>query len=304
MEIVNWELPLTSGLCSSLIAALAEKYPFIQSQVIGRSVFQTPVSAVTLGTGSRKVIFTAAHHANEWITAPVLLKFAEDQAAGYEKDPDNPQNLLNRVTMYLVPLVNPDGVDLVTGGIPKDSPRYEIAKEIGEKYPGIPFPQGWKANLLGTDLNLNYPAGWETAREIKASLGFDSPAPRDFVGYSPFDQAETQALSYFTIQKDPALVVALHSQGGEIYWQYGDISVPGARELGEEMAQVSGYRLADPAFNSSFAGYKDWFIEKFRRPGYTVEVGKGRNPLPLSQLPEIYSACSPLLLTAALGLPS
>lgn len=42
-------------------------------------------------------------------------------------------------------------------------------------------------------------------------------------------------------------------------------------------------------FASSFAGYKDWFLQEYRRPGYTIEAGIGNNPLPISQFNEIYN---------------
>jgi len=96
-------------------------------------------------------------------------------------------------------------------------------------------------------------------------------------------------------------VLAYHSQGKEIYWSFMDYNVPGARELGEDLARVSGYTLAEPAPNSSYAGYKDWFIKIFRKPGYTVEVGSGTNPLPLSQFDEIYRDNLGILVTAAVG---
>ena len=99
---------------------------------------------------------------------------------------------------------------------------------------------------------------------------------------------------------DPELVLAYHSQGEVIYWQFGE-EVPGARELGERFAKVSGYELADTPYESSFAGYKDWFIQEFRRPGYTIEVGTGDNPLPLSQFDKIYRDNLGILVTAALG---
>ena len=126
--------------------------------------------------------------------------------------------------------------------------------------------------------------------------GYTRPAPRDFVGGAPLDQRESLALAEYTRQVDPQLVLAYHTQGQEIYWQFRDIFVPGARELGEEFAALSGYRLADTPYNSSFAGYKDWFIQMFRRPGYTIEAGLGENPLPISQLPEIYKANVPILV--------
>ena len=94
-------------------------------------------------------------------------------------------------------------------------------------------------------------------------------------------------------------MLAFHTQGKEIYWQFDDIDVPGARELGEKLASVSGYALSDVPYNSAFAGYKDWFIKIFRRPGYTIEAGSGTNPLPLSQFDEIYKDTLPILLAAA-----
>ena len=96
-------------------------------------------------------------------------------------------------------------------------------------------------------------------------------------------------------------MLAYHSQGKEIYWQFLDYTVPGARELGERFAQASGYTLAQTPYASSFAGYKDWFIQNFRRPGYTIEVGEGTNPLPLSQFDEIYRANLPIMVLAATG---
>ncbi len=39
---------------------------------------------------------------------------------------------------------------------------------------------------------------------------------------------------------------------------------------------------------SANAGYKDWFIQHYNRPGYTIEAGIGVAPLPLSQFDKIY----------------
>ena len=306
MPIVNTEVPITSERNQRYLQQIAETYPFVQLKQVGTTDFQRPIWMLTIGTGKRHVLFTAAHHANEWITALVLLKYAEDLAQAIQNDEilfgQRAKELADAVTIHIIPLENPDGVDLVTGAIRPEAPQYLIARELAQAYPAIPFPNGWKANLLGTDLNLNYPAGWLQAREIKFSQGYTTPGPRDFVGRSPLDQPETRSLAELTEKLDPDLVLAYHSQGKEIYWQFRDYFVPGARELGEVMARVSGYRLAETPYESSFAGYKDWFIQEFRRPGYTIEVGSGENPLPLSQFPEIYRDNVPLLNIAALGL--
>ena len=306
MPIVNTGIPVTSASCEKTIREIARKYPFCRVERIGETAFQRPVTALTIGTGPRRVLFTAAHHANEWITALVLLKYAEDLTEAIQNDGilfgQRARPLAEAVTVCLIPMVDPDGVDLVVGAIQPGETQYDLARQLAENYPFIPFPDGWKANLLGVDLNLNYPAGWLQAREIKFSKGYTRPGPRDYVGRAPLNQMETRALADFTENFDPALVLAYHSQGKEIYWQFMDYEVPGAKELGEVMARVSGYTLADTPYESSFAGYKDWFIQLFRRPGYTIEVGSGVNPLPLSQFPEIYRDNVPLLNIAALGL--
>ena len=301
MTIVNTSLPITSESCDRMIREIVRSYPFCRTELLPTTAFQRPIRTLVIGNGARKVIYSAAHHANEWITALVRLKLADELAQGIQRGEQAAKAIAEAATIYMVPMVDPDGVDLVTGAIPTGSIQYVQAQRIAEDFPEIPFPDGWKANLLGVDLNLQYPAGWLRAREIKFRQGYDRPAPRDYVGRAPLNQLETRALAGFTEYIDPALVLAYHSQGKEIYWQFLDYEVPGARELGEKMAAASGYTLADTPYSSSFAGYKDWFIQNFRRPGYTVEVGAGVNPLPLSQFDEIYRDNVPILTIAALG---
>jgi g-D-glutamyl-meso-diaminopimelate peptidase len=250
------------------------------------------------------VIYSGAHHANEWITSLLLLKFVEELAEAIRQEscifgvPG--KQIAEAATIYTVPMVNPDGVDLVVGAIPAGTLPFEVARTFADFYPGIPFPTGWKANLAGVDLNLQYPAGWLQAREIKFSQGYTQPGPRDYVGRAPLTQPEAKALAGYTEYIDPELVLAWHTQGEVIYWQFRDIFVPGAKELGERLAQVSGYTLEDTPYESAFAGYKDWFIQNFRKPGYTIEAGSGENPLPLCQFDEIYRENLGILVTAAL----
>ena len=305
MPIVRTDVPMTSQLCEETIQQIVRTYPFCRTEILTTTAFDRPLRTLVIGRGPRKVLYTAAHHANEWITAPVILKFVEELAQAIQNGGQifgvDGKELEERVTIYTVPMVNPDGVDLVTGVIRPGQAQYEMAATLSQNYPTIPFPDGWKANLLGVDLNLNYPAGWLQAREIKYSQGYDRPGPRDFVGRAPLNQLETRALAGYTEFLDPDLVLAYHTQGEVIYWQFQDIEVPGARELGERLAQVSGYTLDETPYESAFAGYKDWFIKYFRRPGYTVEVGSGINPLPLSEFDRIYRDNLGILVTAALG---
>ncbi len=307
MAIVNTDVPMTSQRCTETIQALAAAYPIFKVRQLTTTAYGNPVWVMEIGEGERHVIYSAAYHANEWITTPVILKFLEELAGAAQSGGKlwgvSAQTILKAATIHAVPMVNPDGVDLVTGALQSGSGPYESARNLAQYYPDIPFPDGWKANLLGVDLNLQYPAGWLMAREIKFSQGYTRPGPRDYVGRAPLNQRESIALAEYTQEIDPALVLAYHTQGQVIYWQFRDYAIPGARELGEEFARVSGYLLDDTPYESSFAGYKDWFIQDFRRPGYTIEVGLGENPLPLSQFDEIYRDNLGILVTAATGLP-
>lgn len=308
MPIVTTDIPITSARNVELIQALSAAYPFIRTQQFGATAFGRPLWSLTIGNGERKVLYTAAHHANEWITAYILLKFAEELAAALASSGSvygiPGATIADVATVTLVPLMDPDGVDLVTGAIAPGTAEYELARTLADTYPQIPFPRGWKANLLGVDLNLQYPAGWLRAREIKFSQGYTRPGPRDYVGRAPLNQLESRALAQLTEQIDPSLVLAYHTQGRVIYWQFQDYVVPEAEALAEDFARTSGYGLEEVPPESSYAGYKDWFIQDFRRPGFTIEVGEGENPLPLSQFDEIYRDNLGILTAAATGLPN
>ena len=308
MAIVKTDVPMTAELCDRTILQLAEVYPQCRTELLTQTAYGRPVRSLVIGRGPRKVLYTAAHHANEWITATVILKFIEDFAQALTTAGQigsvAAADLEQAATIYTVPMVNPDGVALVTGELQPGQLPYVTAQALGENYPQIPFPDGWKANLLGVDLNLQYPAGWLQAREIKFAQGYDRPGPRDYVGRAPLNQLESRALAGYTEAIDPELVLAYHTQGKVIYWQFEDVVVPGARELAEAFALSSGYVLEDTPFESAFAGYKDWFIKVFRRPGFTIEAGEGENPLPIGQFEEIYRDNLGILITAALGNPT
>lgn len=300
--VVPTGIQWSSDVLDCVIEGITSRYPFLRSRTIGRSAMGKPLYALTLGSGTRNVLYNATHHANEWITTPILLRFAEDLASAFARDSllhNIPAaEIMKKAKFFIVPCVNPDGMDLVTGYL-SDGTTYQKTKQIAMKYPTIPFPDGWKANIRGVDLNLQYPAAWEQARDIKYAQGYDSPAPRDYVGTAPLTQPEARAMVRLTELVSPDRILAYHTQGAVIYPNFMDFDPPGAMVLAWRLAAASGYDVTRTPPESAYAGYKDWFIQTYNRPGYTIEAGRGVSPLPIEDFDEIYAHNLPILVLTA-----
>lgn len=66
--------------------------------------------------------------------------------------------------------------------------------------------------------------------------------------------------------------------------------------MAEIMATSSGYALDTPVGIADGGGFKDWFISEFGRPGFTVELGQGKNPLPAENAGKILDRVSEMLM--------
>ncbi len=305
-DVVSGEVAFTPTYLELCVRGLTARYPFITASAAGTSVMGRPLHLLTIGSGQNEVFYNASHHANEWITSPLLMQYLETYARSFALGAtvfgQSAQSLFEVTTLYMMPMVNPDGVALVTGEL-TDGAYFDRAREIADDYPSIAFPGGWKANINGVDPNLQYPAGWNEAREIKFAQGYVSPAPRDYVGAAPLEIPESRAAYNLTRRHNFTLTISYHTQGRVIYWKYLDRLPPDSFEIAKRFAAVSGYEVELTPTTSGYAGYKDWFIQDYDRPGYTIEAGLGTAPLPLSQLPEIYAENEGILtlgLTATL----
>ena len=281
---------------------LRREFPFVYIHELTRTAHGRPIHALQIGSGDRKLLLAAGHHANETITSEVLWRFLftycgalRDGGAVCGADA---LSLYHGAMVYLVPLADPDGADLVAGAIAPGSAEYRAAAQIAAQFPDVPFPSGWKANLSGVDLNLNYPARWETARRIKAAKGIARPAPRDYPGVRPLDQPETAALTAYAACIRPDLMLALHTQGRVIYPGPRETAPEGSEALAQALAAASGYEIEDVPAGSANAGFKDWFLQRFHRPAFTLECGLGENPLPPSALDGLCVELFPLFVTA------
>jgi len=282
-NILTFDEPYTSETLEQDLFTLVNIYPFMTLRAIGTSVMGKPIYEVIIGQGEKNIHINGSFHANESITTSVIMKFLNDYLVALTNNDSirevDMQQFFNSITLSLVPMVNPDGVDLVNEGLPELENFQELVLNINN---GSTNFDGWKANIRGVDLNNQYPANWEIERERKPS----SPSPRDFPGYEPLSEPESIALYNLVNESNFDRVLALHTQGKVIFWGYEGLEPPISETIVQEYSRVSGY--APIRYVDSHAGFKDWFIQQFRRPGFTVELGRGVNPLPFSQFDEIY----------------
>ena len=300
MERIVTPQPGDHGAVCGMIGALCGRYRFLTAVPIGRSVLGRSLWGLTLGTGRQRVLMAAAFHGQEWLTALVCLRLCEEMcdalARNGELDGWDLHRALAGRSIVFVPMVNPDGVEIALHGSACGGPYADQVRAAGGDVQGL-----WQANARGVDINHNFNAGWEQLQQEEQKKGITGPGARQYGGPAPESEPETQALVALCERCGFRHMMALHSQGEEIYWEYGDCTPPASKLMALIMASASGYAVAAPTGLAVHGGFKDWFIEHTGRPGFTIELGKGKNPLPVTELDTIYGKAREMLLISVLA---
>jgi len=287
--IVNPNEVYTYEKMTEDIKELAKEYPYlIDYKSIGTTKDDRDIWAVKLGRGKVTVMLNGAHHAREWMTSTLLMYMTEQYAKAYKENVDfegyDVQELLNSTTIWIVPMVNPDGVTLQQKGA--NSFSYSTRKKLIELNDDSKDFESWKANIEGVDLNRQYPAGWD-------DVLVTSPGSKNYKGTYPLVTEEAEAMVEFTRNIKPEMVNAYHSSGQVIYWYYNNKkeNLNSDYEIASSLAKITGYKLINPSQFVVGAGYKDWFIQEFNRPGFTTEISPsvGETNPPLALFPDVWA---------------
>lgn len=281
------------------INELCEKYKFIKKLTIGKSSLGKPITALKIGSASQYALITAAFHGSERITSNVLLMFVEELAYALQNNGYvagiNAERAMRGRGIIFVPCVNPDGCDIALYG-------KSALGEKAEKYAKLcnnDF-ENWNANARGVDIKCNFDVGWEKLRQKQRKEGIYGPSKMHFGGFKPESEPETVALTNLCRTADIRHVTALHTQGEVIYWSYSKNQPPKSRKMAEIMSTSSGYALDYPCGITAGGSFKDWFIDEFNRPGFTLEIGKGKNPLPIETAEDIYLKIREMLILCSI----
>lgn len=291
MDYITKPTVMTDENQRNMIFSLKKAYPFLNVGIIGRSLCSREIYSLSIGRSKNPLLIAAGFHGQEWLTCLLALRWAElILRSKANKTPIwgiDTYRIAQEI--IIVPCVNPDGVQIAIEGASVACGYASLVSELSAASSEL-----WNANARGVDINHNFDAGWDILRQIEIESGILGPSPRRYGGPMPESEPESKAIVNLSKMRKPAMALALHSQGEEIFWQYGDSIPPRSETIAKILAAASGYRLVDNTGLASHGGFKDWFIGYFNRPAYTVEIGKGKNPLPLSDFDGIFTKTLPM----------
>ena len=298
-ELIFENRKFVQSMRKNIISSFTKDYKFLSSGTIGQSVCGRSIDYIWLGSRKEANLWVASHHGMEWITSMLVLKFLRNICEIIKKGDGlygiDLNECFKKKGLVIIPCLNPDGVDINFQGS-LAAGRY--AKFIEETNHGNLI--SWQANARGVDLNHNYSAGWAELHKLEEKNGILKPCSTRFGGLKPISEPETKALTSFCSKNNFKLAIAFHSQGEEIYWDYGSNTPKCSENIANILALSSGYKVSKPEGLAVGGGFKDWFIETIKRPAFTIEIGKGKNPLQASCLNEIYYKIEKMLFISAL----
>ncbi len=238
----------------------------IETGIVGESELGQQIPYIFVGQkNGNYMIVQGAIHAREHLTALLVVNLAKYLVK------NSGRNLNGGI--YFIPMMNPDGVCLCQQGVGfvKNKQRKSNLLAIN----GSSDFSLWKANIDGVDLNVNFDAQWGEGEQNEFYK-----SSQNYVGKFPFSARETRALANFTERIKPCVTLSYHLKGEEIYWEFGQTSHRRYRDkmYAQAIAKYTGYKVVGQG--GSVGGYKDWCIEHFKIPSFTIEVGNDKFPHP------------------------
>lgn len=293
--------PPDSAHVTSWLDSLSRRYGgWMEMSEIGSSLLGRGIHAVHIGAHRRKVLYCGGVHGREWITSLLLLYFMEELLEACSRDTSicgiRIRKMLESGGITFLPALNPDGIEISVTGAFLPGMEQHLGAVLPECCRSVECCRRWKANAGGVDINRNFDAGWDDMRCIAMERGISGPSPEGWTGEYPVSEPETRAVTELCERERFRHLIAFHSSGEEIYWNYRSFTPARSHIMARILAVSSGYSLSEPDRSAGAAGLKDWFMEKYRAPAFTVEVGSGSSPLPLSGFRFIYNRLREMLV--------
>lgn len=267
---------------------LQKAYPeCVSFEMKGKTYQGRDIPIVYLGNkkASKKIMITAAIHAREYMTTLVVMSMLEYYAKSYNTesyDGEKYSDLFSDVCLVIMPMVNPDGVEIaqngVKGAITKDVKDW-VAAQIteGQKADQI------KSNARGIDLNRNFSYGFGKDPRRVGKKGFDH-----YNGTEAYSENETRLLKTVAEMHKYEFFLNYHTSGNLLY-HGSDPSLKKENLNSEKLAlfiqKVTGY--VPHKESRAYGSWADEVEHRFHCASVTIEMGS-KNPVPLSEYNGIY----------------
>jgi len=258
------------------------------------------------------IFLMGAHHGNEKPSYEVLIYFIkymtenyykentdddkdgllnEDDIDGFDNDgdglidedpsEDRVREIINNTQIFLIPMVNPDGVEYGEKGS-----RKNCVPNHG--------PFGFKKEITsyGVNLNRNYGYDWiyYYLFPINYNLFFNlldnSP---NYRGPHPFSENETNAIRSFVENHKINISLSYHTYSEIMFYPWYHTSKPTPDEdlfisIGENMSRINKYPLLTgkkyiiPRYGGTLGTVENWLYGKYKIIAFTIELCKTRVP--------------------------
>lgn len=290
--------------------SLKATYPKMQMDVLGNTIDGRQLYHVVVGNPSapHKILVHGGIHAREYISSQVVMReivaLLEMQQNGWLYHGQSVATLLQNTCIHFVPMVNPDGITLVQGGI--DALNTQAAKTMVMSMAAqdqvtdlATYLRKWKNNINGVNLNRNFDAFWQ-----EATPKVDHPSNMFYKGTGPESEVESKALANLCRQIMPDYTISYHTQGRVIYWYFGETGNYKAKGqyLANVVHQNTGYTISDTWSQTDAAGFKDWAVQKLDIPSVTIELGRGTSPVDESQITQMWTENDGILPDLLVGI--
>lgn len=270
-------------------------YPhFTKLELIGQSVEGRNIHALKLGTGEQSIVLDASLHAREHMTTNVLMEMIDQYTLSFLTGgvigSYNVHALLNEVSIWFVPMVNPDGVTLVQRGLSSIQNQQEVLRLNN----GSTNFSRWKANIRGVDLNRNFDARWY-------GLSKQNPSWEMYQGPQPLSEPESQALANFLLKYPFKSYVSFHSSGQILFLAHETHSNTNNKNFINAIQWTTGYQPIREKGNNGTGASTNYFVIKTGNPEVTVEIAPyaGNSTVPYKHWADVWKRTQLLGLAAA-----
>lgn len=246
---------------------------FRQTGTVGRSWLGNEITFSKIGTGIKKILFSGGFSAADSTSPKALCTWAEEAEKCYGSGENfgefRAAVLFAKVTVYVIPNVNPDGIFFRTKP-DKFNPFYERSESIKRNHPG----KEWRANARGTDLSKNFAGDWMRAKMTERENGIFTSAPCGYGGEYPESELETSSLCSFIRRIAPDFICIFSDENRGIYTDKCINISDSVQQKAIFISKLKDLSIIEREYAASAATLPVWAKKELDTGAFSVGLGK------------------------------